>query len=481
MPAAMLKNRLGWINALLMAAGDLVIVIGVYMLGFWLRHSLLAGLFSRTLGRPLDFRLSALHYLVAGVVMGVITIIVMHAFGVYRRNWGLDQIEELAGILRSTFTAVVITFALSFAVRELNFSRFVLLFSFPASSLCLAVWHGVFREMTRKAALESGLASRTAIYGCGPLALELSRHLSSRGAFPAVLCGFIRPPGRECEPSIEADRADDLGAYLRDRSIEKLIVADTSLTRDETADIIYACEHAGISYMLVPDVFTLVSMTTRFTSLGSTTLIESVSPPLHGARSVCKRAFDLTVALASLPLLLVPCLILSAVILLDDGWPVFYSQTRLGRNNRPFRMLKFRSMKVGADKMKDELKAMNEASGPLFKMRRDPRVTRSGRFLRRWSLDELPQFLNVIRGEMSLVGPRPPLPEEVAEYTERQLKRLKTTPGLTGVWQVSGRSQIGFEEMVKLDLYYVDNWSIWMDLSILLLTLPAALSRKGAY
>jgi len=181
MPAAMLKNRLEWINALLMAVGDLVIVIAVYMLGFWLRHSLLAGLFSRTLGRPLDFRLSALHYLVAGVVMGVVTIIVMHAFGVYRRNWGLDQIEELAGILRSTFTAVVITFALSFAVRELNFSRFVLLFSFPASSLCLAVWHGVFREMTRKAASSRGLPPELR-YTVAARSLSNSRGTSAAGA-----------------------------------------------------------------------------------------------------------------------------------------------------------------------------------------------------------------------------------------------------------------------------------------------------------
>jgi lipopolysaccharide/colanic/teichoic acid biosynthesis glycosyltransferase len=114
-------------------------------------------------------------------------------------------------------------------------------------------------------------------------------------------------------------------------------------------------------------------------------------------------------------------------------------------------------------------------------MRRDPRVTKVGRFLRRTSLDELPQLWNVLRGEMSLIGPSPPLPEEVASYTERQLKRLQTVPGMTGIWQISGRSQLGFDEMVKLDLYYVDNWSVWLDLSILVLTIPAALSRKGAY
>jgi lipopolysaccharide/colanic/teichoic acid biosynthesis glycosyltransferase len=144
-------------------------------------------------------------------------------------------------------------------------------------------------------------------------------------------------------------------------------------------------------------------------------------------------------------------------------------------------MYKFRSMRVGAEREKASLRGRNEASGPLFKIRDDPRVTRTGRFLRRFSIDELPQLLNVLEGSMSLIGPRPPLPEEVREYSEKQLKRLRTIPGMTGVWQVSGRSQLGFEEMVKLDLYYVDNWSVWLDLAILMLTIPAALSRKGAY
>lgn len=481
MSRSTLKNRLEWISALLMAMGDLSVVIGVFMLGFWLRHAVLADFISRTLDKPNDFRLSALHYLASGAVMGVVTVIVLQAFGAYRRNWGLAQIEELAGIMKSSFTAVVITFALSFAVKELNFSRFVLLFSFPAASLCLAIWHNLFREIARRAALKAGLARRTAIYGCGSLALELSKHLEGRGTYPSTLCGFIRPKEASCDSAVEASSPGDLEAFLHGLSVDTLIIADTSLSRDETAEVIYICEHTGLSYMLVPDVFTLVSLTTRFTSLGGTTLIESVSPPLKGFRSTCKRLIDILISTAALPFLLIPFLLLSLLILADDGRPVFYVQTRLGRNNRPFRMIKFRSMRAGADDMKSGLLSSNETSGPIFKMKCDPRVTRAGRFLRRWSLDELPQILNVLRGDMSLIGPRPPLPEEVEAYTERHLKRLQTIPGMTGIWQISGRSQLGFEEMVKLDLYYVDNWSVWLDMSILLLTIPAALSRRGAY
>ncbi len=144
-------------------------------------------------------------------------------------------------------------------------------------------------------------------------------------------------------------------------------------------------------------------------------------------------------------------------------------------------MIKFRSMCQDAERRLETLRAHNEASGPLFKMRKDPRVTRVGGVLRRWSLDELPQLLNVLRGEMSLVGPRPPIPSEVAKYEDWQLGRLRAVPGLTGLWQVSGRSEVPFHDMVRLDLHYIRNWSIGLDLEILLRTIPAVLTNRGAY
>ena len=153
---------------------------------------------------------------------------------------------------------------------------------------------------------------------------------------------------------------------------------------------------------------------------------------------------------------------------------MFFRQRRVGHRGRPFTILKFRTMRVGADEMLQELRALNEADGPLFKLRDDPRVTRVGRWLRRWSLDELPQILNVIRGDMSLVGPRPPLPEEVREYEEWQFDRLEVPPGITGLWQISGRSDLSFEEYVRLDLFYIENWSLAYDFFIVAKTIPHA-------
>jgi lipopolysaccharide/colanic/teichoic acid biosynthesis glycosyltransferase len=160
---------------------------------------------------------------------------------------------------------------------------------------------------------------------------------------------------------------------------------------------------------------------------------------------------------------------------------VLYRQRRVGKDGVEFEMLKFRSMRRDADRLRDELISKNEATGPLFKMRKDPRVTRVGRILRRTSLDELPQIINVLRGEMSLVGPRPPLPAEVRLYEEWQTARLRARPGMTGLWQVSGRSEVPFNDMVRLDLHYVRNWSLGLDLEIMLRTIPAVVANRGAY
>ncbi len=209
-------------------------------------------------------------------------------------------------------------------------------------------------------------------------------------------------------------------------------------------------------------------------------MIESVPPPLSGTSILLKRVTDLLLAIPIIILLIPLFFLISIAIVIDSGFPVFFIQTRLGKEHEKFRMIKFRSMKVGAHKEKENF-GCKDKSELLSKSRNDPRVTGIGRFIRKFSLDELPQLLNVLSGSMSLVGPRPHIPEEVKHYSDRHLKKLEVLPGMTGVCQVSGRNNLNYKEMVKLDLYYVDNWSIWMDLSILILTFPAILFRKGAY
>lgn len=196
---------------------------------------------------------------------------------------------------------------------------------------------------------------------------------------------------------------------------------------------------------------------------------------------IAKRVLDVTVASIALVLLAPLMLLIALAIKMDSPGPVLFRQVRIGKGGKPFWFFKFRSMVKNAEQMKRELIPKNEVrGGPVFKMRNDPRITRVGRFLRRYSLDELPQLIHVLHGEMSLVGPRPPLPSEVASYGEWELRRLSVTPGLTCLWQISGRSDIGFHEWVELDHIYIDTMSFWTDLKILLFTVPAVIIGKGA-
>ncbi|HRL48584.1 MAG TPA: sugar transferase [Propioniciclava sp.] len=210
-------------------------------------------------------------------------------------------------------------------------------------------------------------------------------------------------------------------------------------------------------------------------------LIQVKIPTFEGGAHVVKRAFDLVVSSLALLLIAPVSLVMALAIKISDGGPVFYRQKRVGRDGREFDMLKFRSMRVGADAERALLQAQNDGSGPLFKMRDDPRVTRLGRALRKHSLDELPQFWNVFVGDMSVVGPRPPLPSEVTTYDGRVYRRLYIKPGITGPWQVGGRSNLSWDESVRLDLHYVENWSLLDDLRIMWRTVGVMLKPEGAY
>lgn len=239
-------------------------------------------------------------------------------------------------------------------------------------------------------------------------------------------------------------------------------------------------EELSADLIVDPGLMEVAGPRLHITPIDGMALLRLTKPTMNGLPRIVKNVVDLVGALA-LAILVAPILAVLATAVAADGGPVFYRQTRIGRRGRPFRMIKFRSMVVGADRKLAELQEQNEGAGPLFKMRSDPRVTRVGAFLRRFSLDELPQLFNVLSGSMSLVGPRPPLPAEVATYSRDASRKLLVKPGLTGLWQVSGRSDLSWDESVRIDLRYVENWSLAQDAMILWKTFGAVLRRTGAY
>jgi exopolysaccharide biosynthesis polyprenyl glycosylphosphotransferase len=272
----------------------------------------------------------------------------------------------------------------------------------------------------------------------------------------------------------------DLNEVIRDNVVDEVIVACPRSMLASIGPVVAVCATAGIPMTLLSDLYGDYLPPPRITHFGSLAALSFA--PVHHSRSrlLVKRAIDVAGSVALLALFS-PVLALAAIaIKLDSRGPVFFHQIRCGMNGRHFRIVKLRTMQVDAEERKAELMELNEMDGPVFKIRNDPRVTQVGRILRRWSIDELPQFWNVLVGDMSLVGPRPPVPIEVAEYATFDRRRLSMRPGITCLWQVNGRNAIGFADWVKLDLEYIDTWSLQSDVKILLKTLPAMLRGTGS-
>jgi exopolysaccharide biosynthesis polyprenyl glycosylphosphotransferase len=280
------------------------------------------------------------------------------------------------------------------------------------------------------------------------------------------------------------DGLRDLDRLLRSSGATEVVVALDSDDQARLPQVAELLALAHVPFKVVPSLFEQTYRTTELLGFVEMPVIDVGVDPLDRVARTFKRGLDVFVASVALVLLLPLELLVIGAIVAESGFPVLYKSPRVGKNGKPFSMLKFRTMVKDADARFEEVAAQNElagAEGRMFKMKRDPRITRVGSVLRKFSLDELPQFLNVLRHEMSVVGPRPPLPREVENYEREHLHRLRAKPGITGMWQVSGRSDLDFEDMVRLDRYYLDHWSVRLDLQIMFRTFLVILGRKGAY
>jgi exopolysaccharide biosynthesis polyprenyl glycosylphosphotransferase len=280
-------------------------------------------------------------------------------------------------------------------------------------------------------------------------------------------------------PSTGEELAGEFRALVRRHEVHRAIIAPPSdAPSTDTLHLIRAAKHAGVRVSLVPRLLEVVGSTVEFDHLDGLTMLGVRRFGLSRSSRLLKRAFDIAGSSAMLVVAAPATLVIMAAIRIDSPGPLLFHQTRVGRDGRHFQMLKFRSMFIGADGEKEELRHLNETDG-LFKIESDPRVTRVGRFLRRTCLDELPQLLNVLRGEMSLVGPRPLVVDEDAQVQGFDRHRLHLTPGMTGHWQILGSPRVPMHEMVGIDYLYVANWSLWSDIKILLRTIPYMLARRG--
>jgi exopolysaccharide biosynthesis polyprenyl glycosylphosphotransferase len=274
---------------------------------------------------------------------------------------------------------------------------------------------------------------------------------------------------------------DDIGPVIRSMQIDEVIIALPAHMHQQVIRSLKLCERLGTSFNLIPDLYELSLSRIDMDAIEGIPLLGIKQVSLNTWQGLITRLIDIIVSATILIIGFPLWLFLALAIVLSSSGPIIYKQTRIGLKGRAFQIYKFRSMYKDADQRLAYLLSQNEAEGPLFKIKNDPRITPIGRFLRRTSLDEIPQFVNIFKGEMSLVGPRPALPREVAQYQEWQKGRLAIRPGLTGLWQVRGRSNLTFDEGVLMDLYYIENWSLRLYIQILLRTIPAVLFTRGAY
>jgi exopolysaccharide biosynthesis polyprenyl glycosylphosphotransferase len=350
---------------------------------------------------------------------------------------------------------------------------------FPLTAALMLAWRAALRSTTGPLA---GATRTLLIVGAGPRAQELYARIKSEGNGEVNLVGFV-DSGIEPELSTITPvcSLDGLEHFLMGQELDEVLIALPVKSR--YADIqraIQICERVGVPIKYSASPFTHARIDPRLEHSTAGPVL-SVPAAVDGPRLLVKRAMDIAGATLGLVFLSPVLIAVALAVRLTSPGPVMFSQLRYGRNRRRFRMYKFRTMVEGADAQQSELEELNEAAGPVFKIRRDPRITPFGAFLRRTSLDELPQLWNVLRGDMSLVGPRPLPLRDVNQFAEgRLMRRFSVLPGITGLWQVSGRSSLAFDEWLRLDLAYIDQWSLTLDLRILARTIPAVLSGRGA-
>ena len=424
-------------------------------------------------------------YLPSVVALVTIQVLVYWREGAYSRGGEPSVGDDLYKVLRGTLTGIAAMIIIVFLSTPSYYSRLI----FGYAGIFTLITIGISRIIEHAivtARLKRGIGvERLLIVGAGELGRSVMRAVVARPELGYQIVGFVDDNPDKAHTDIGRYPAlgatENLRELIYSQAVDQVIVTLPWASHVKIAQIARQCERCRVAVRIVPDLFQMTLGRVVVDSLDGIPLLGIREPALRSWQVAAKRATDTILAALGL-ILLSPVLAIAALaIKLDSPGPVVFRQTRVGRGGRRFTCLKFRSMYLDAEERLRALCQQNEATGPIFKMRDDPRRTRVGRFLRRTSIDELPQLVNVLKGEMSIVGPRPAIPAEVDAYEAWHLRRLEVWPGITGLWQVSGRSNLTFDEMVLLDIYYIENWSPLLDLRILFKTIPTVLLGKGAY
>jgi len=462
----------------LLILSDLVLINIALLVAYWMRYEL--GWFVEV-----GFDAPFSDYVPFAVVLSILFPIAFTLDGVYSGQRGQSWFDQMYAVVNATAKGTIVLLALTFAFRPLVYSRLL----FLEAAVLIVILIGLSRLI--KGNVEARLrrrgigVDRVLIVGGGELGRTVIRTIVARPDLGYHIVGLVDDNPDRGHTDIGRVKGmgglEKLPDIVEDERVDQVIITLPWMYHRKIMNVVQECERKRVQARIVPDLFQMSLSEVDVDDLGGVPLIGVRKPTIGRGQRVLKRSLDVVFA-AALGIVTLPLTGLIAVaIKVDSSGPAVFRQLRVGKQGRRFWCYKFRSMHEGAEDKRADLEAYNEADGPLFKIRDDPRRTRVGRWLRRTSLDEIPQLYNVLRGEMSLVGPRPHLPDEVAQFVNWQMRRLEVAPGITGLQQVSGRSDLTFDEQCLLDIYYIEHWSPALDFKILVRTVPKVFLGDGAY
>lgn len=478
-------ERYRWAIAAVRAGLDGVLIWAAFGLAYVLRYRLELG------GDVLPGDVQPFSFFVGKVfLLMVAAIAIFQLRGLYRLPRWTSFLDEASVIVSGATTAMGLVILDSFLQRFYP-SRLIFIYTWLATIALLLVKRLLTRYL-RGLLWERGIGvDRVLVVGAGPAGQRYMQHILNCPQAGYQMVGFVHDGPIEENWGIATERRVERPPYLgaparvaelvRELEADEVVIALPPDAHEEVHRLINACREQDVAFTLVPDLFDLALDRVITHEVGGLPLISLKESRIRGWNYAVKRAMDITIATVVLAVGFIPMLLIALAIKLDSPGTVLFTQRRVGKQRRSFTVYKFRTMQQDAEEQKAVLQQRYNVGELLFKIPDDPRRTRVGRLLRHTSLDELPQFINILLGDMSVVGPRPQVPDEVANYEEWHYQRLEVTPGLTGLWQVSGRSDLSFDEMVKLDLYYAEHWSPWLDIKLMLRTIPAVLLGRGAY
>jgi exopolysaccharide biosynthesis polyprenyl glycosylphosphotransferase len=469
------------IYGLILVLSDIFFLAAAFFLSYYLRF------YVGVLGEVAEVYYVDANYSFYSILFILSAILIFLIFRLY--NW--EQIYRGSGyysrIIKGIVINIIVIIMAGYIFELFTFSRKWILLLFFFSTFLVLAGRLLIELATNKLLNKMDMESKTIIVGIGENANRIEDSFKKYSVQGGKILGYVDEKNRilnnkkYCSDFNILGYLDDIREIIYKNDIQRVIISGPEYNYNEMLDILEKIKGLDVLAMVFPGFFEFSVKRMNMREIAGIPLMQVTNIGFFGINLFLKNVIDYVLGGIIFIFFIPVYLIVGAAIKLDSPGPVFYQQERYTKDSKTFYMYKFRSMYIDADKRLKELQEYNEADGPIFKIKRDPRITRVGRLIRRFSIDELPQIINVLKGELSLVGPRPPLPEEVEQYEDWQMKRLNVKQGITGLWQTSGRSELSFEEMARLDLYYIQNWSIEMDIKIILKTIPTVLFGKGAY